>query len=228
MKFKLGSDPEAFLHDGFEFVSAYGRFPGTKKEPHKVNKGAVQVDGMALEFNIDPAESAEEFADNIETVKEQMVKMVEEVDPRINLVFTPFARFDKEYFTLQPLEGKILGCDPDYDGKGRQKVPDPSLQDRPFRTAAGHVHIGWTSGQNPFDPKHFEDCRYIASLFTNKKFFVANSTEERERTKYYGMPSSFRPKPYGVELRSPSNLWVRERKTQIEMYNVVRETIGSL
>jgi hypothetical protein len=56
MEFKIGADPEFFLRDKAtgKFVSAHGLIPGTKRQPMKVDKGAVQVDGMALEFNIDP------------------------------------------------------------------------------------------------------------------------------------------------------------------------------
>ncbi len=60
--FTYGCDPEVFLMVGDKYVSAHGLFPGTKAEPFKVEKGAVQVDGLALEFNIDPAKTPEEFA----------------------------------------------------------------------------------------------------------------------------------------------------------------------
>ena len=53
----VGCDPEVFVAKGGKFISAHGMIPGTKKAPHKVERGAVQVDGMALEFNIDPAAS---------------------------------------------------------------------------------------------------------------------------------------------------------------------------
>lgn len=228
MKFKLGCDPELFLFDGLEYVSAYGKFPGTKKEPHKLNKGAVQVDGMALEFNIDPAETAQEFSDNIEEVKEQITRMVADVDPKLVMVFTPFARFEEKYFHVQPVECKILGCDPDYGKDGQQKVPNPELMNRPFRTAAGHLHIGWTEGQDPMEASHFEDCRFIANLFENVKGFVPETPDELERTKYYGAPPSFRPKPYGVELRSPSNLWVQSPKSHKRMFKTVQRVMESL
>ena len=52
-KFTIGADPEVFVADSLTntFVSAHDLVPGTKLEPFAVNKGAVQVDGMALEFN---------------------------------------------------------------------------------------------------------------------------------------------------------------------------------
>ncbi len=46
-----------------EQVTASGLvIPDTAKEkPFPVTNGAVQVDGMALEYNIDPASTVEEF-----------------------------------------------------------------------------------------------------------------------------------------------------------------------
>ena len=51
-KILVGCDPEIFVKQAGVFKSAHGLVVGDKKDPQKVNKGAVQVDGMALEFNI--------------------------------------------------------------------------------------------------------------------------------------------------------------------------------
>ncbi len=52
VNFTIGADPEIFLRRRGKAFSAHGVIPGTKKEPHNVEKGAVQVDGMAVEFNV--------------------------------------------------------------------------------------------------------------------------------------------------------------------------------
>jgi len=56
MKILVGCDPELFVKKDGVLVSAHGLVQGSKEHPFRVSKGAVQVDGMALEFNIDPAE----------------------------------------------------------------------------------------------------------------------------------------------------------------------------
>ena len=78
VKITIGADPEIFVtnKDG-RFRSAHGLVPGTKTEPFRVNNGAVQVDGMALEFNIDPVETEDDFVTNITSVMQQMQEMVE-------------------------------------------------------------------------------------------------------------------------------------------------------
>lgn len=61
--YTIGADPEVFVGREGQFFSAHGLVPGNKRRPHKVDRGAVQVDGMALEFNIDPASSYEPCPD---------------------------------------------------------------------------------------------------------------------------------------------------------------------
>lgn len=211
MKFKIGADPEFFLRLGGKFVPACGLFPGTKDEPFELDKGAVQVDGLALEFNIHPAESADEFNNNIETVLAQVDEMIKKVHKNMKRVFVPFARFDKADFDNLKDDQKILGCDPDYSGLTGLINPRPEIQDQPFRTAAGHIHIGWTEGQDITNPIHFEDCRFVSQYIGDSGYFDPTENAEYERLNYYGGDYSFRPKPYGVEIRFPSNLWLNTK-----------------
>lgn len=219
----MGTDPELFLKCGGEFVSAYGLFPGTKSNPHPVEKGAVQVDGLALEFNIDPADNAEEFDKNISTVLAQMEEMVKEVDKDMELVFTPFAEFDAEYFKLLPFECKLLGCDPDFDCYYGLPKDAPDIMDRPFRTAAGHIHVGWTEGEDPESAAHFEDARFIAQSLEGGVGYYTRYKDPREtkRLEWYGK-TAFRPKSYGVEWRSPSNLWVQHPAKRRDLFERIK------
>ena len=57
-------------------VSAHGLIPGTKYEPYPIPHGALQVDGTALEFNINPSSSYEEFNTNIDEVLKTMMAML--------------------------------------------------------------------------------------------------------------------------------------------------------
>ncbi len=60
--FTFGCDPELFvINDEGVFVSAEGLIPGDKQNPYKVPGGAIQVDGMAAEFNIDPVTNYADF-----------------------------------------------------------------------------------------------------------------------------------------------------------------------
>lgn len=224
----LGCDPEVALRDKIthDIVSAHTLFPGTKKDPFKLDRGAVQVDGMALEFNIHPARTIEDFELNITTVLTQLDEMLKKVgNDELEMLFEPVARFDPTYFSIIPLEPKILGCEPDFDENGNEKVPPEGMQDLPFRTMAGHMHIGFREGGDPLEHEHFENCKVIAKRFKTAKGYVPLTPQERERTRYYGAPGSFRPKAYGIELRSPSNKWVQTQSGREEMFKITYKTM---
>jgi len=207
MKVLVGADPEVFVtnpnHDGF--VCAHGLIPGDKKNPFKVDFGAVQVDGTALEFNIVPASTCEEFVHHITKVYSTLEGMV----PGFKLQITPVAHFDKEYFKSLPGEAKRLGCDPDFDAwEMDMNTPPPNRL--PMRTAAGHVHVGWTDGLDVRDKSVFNDCGVVAreldySLGLSSLLYDTDET----RRSMYGKAGAFRPKPYGVEYRVLSNVWLK-------------------
>lgn len=231
MNLKVGTDPEVFLRNKKSgmFESAAGRFPGTKDKPFEVDKGAIQVDGLALEFNIHPAETEDEFNDNIQTVINQLNEEVLKVDRDLELVFVPYAEFDLEYFKKIPKEYKILGCDADFECFGGKKNPTPNYSNSPFRTTAGHVHVGYTEGENPQDAVHKEDCRFIAHYFhTKTRTFPPRTFEEKTRLLYYGVEGAFRPKSYGVELRKFSNLWVRTPADRKKMFRFIKDTMNKI
>lgn len=208
IEFKIGADPEFFLFDTVteKHVSAFDMIPGTKHDPFKVEGGAVQVDGMALEFNIDPATSFKEFNGNINKVLGQLRGMV---DPRFKFDFTPVVHFGKEYIDGQCDEAKALGCDPDFDAWKEGAInpkPDGSMG---IRTASGHIHVGWTQDQDVSDKEHIQ-----AGIMLSKQldFYLGVPSlvwdQNSLRRSMYGNPGAFRPKRYGMEYRTLSNVWV--------------------
>lgn len=237
MNIRIGADPEYFVKQNGVFVSAHGLVNGNKKNPLKVDKGAVQVDGMALEFNIDPAESEDEFFVNINTVFAQLKAMC----PDHEHVIAPVADFPLEYINSQPLEARELGCDPDFNAwSGLENVkPDAEL---PMRTASGHIHIGWAENMDKGDPNLYQDCRIVAKqmdffLGLPSLFFDA---DERRR-QMYGKAGCFRPKPYGMEYRTLSNAWLtsenlikwafrnaRKGMEQVMQGNILEDQFGSV
>lgn len=216
MKVLVGADPEIFMFKEGKPISAHGAVKGTKHEPLKVRNGAVQVDGMALEFNINPADSEAKFIRNIESVMARLQKMV----PGYDLIPQPVAEFGKEYIEQQPPEALVLGCDPDFDAWQNGKVNPRPNGDNPFRTAAGHVHIGWTNGADPFEEGHMN----AAVMLTKQLDFYLGLPsllydKSAKRRTMYGAAGAFRPKPYGVEYRVLSNMWLSSRELMAWVYN---------
>jgi hypothetical protein len=225
MKFLVGCDPEVFVKQNGVFKSAHGLIVGDKKHPQKVNRGAVQVDGMALEFNIDPAATEDEFCINVQDVFNTMKLMV----PDYEVVTVPVAHFDAEYISNQPAAALELGCDPDFNA-WTHMVNDKPNANRPMRTASGHVHIGWTNDQDINDPIHVSmgeaAVRQLDFYLGLPSLAYDNDTERREM---YGKAGCYRPKSYGVEYRTLSNAWLKSeslmrwvfRATQRGMENLV-------
>lgn len=202
----IGCDPEVFLRRKGKMVSAHDILPGTKYEPYKVNGGAIQVDGVAAEFNTIPATSANQFS----TLVSAMLQEIKNHAPDCELQIIPSYEWEPLYFASLPDETKSLGCDPDYNAwTGKQNDP-PNGSNTTLRTASGHVHIGWTDSQDPYDEVHFKECCAIVKQLDYYMGVPSMlwDTDKRRRT-LYGKAGAFRPKPYGLEYRTPSNMWLR-------------------
>lgn len=218
-KILVGCDPEVFVKQNGRFVSAYNLIPGTKEAPFKVDKGAVQVDGFALEFNIDPAHSEDEFCINVAHVFNTLKLMV----PNHEIHTVPVAEFGFEYMEQQPEESLVLGCDPDFNAweQCENQKPNGKVD---FRTASGHVHIGWTNGQNPWDFHHMNQC---AEVTKQMDFFLGLPSlaydDDKKRRMLYGKAGCFRSKPYGAEYRTLSNAWLKSEELIRWVYRSVQE-----
>lgn len=222
----IGADPELWVRDREgNLISAYGMIPGTKECPFEVEGGAVQVDGMALEFNINPSSTFEEFNGNINSVLSSLKKMIPD---GYEFDFSPVAEFGKEYIEAQPDEAKELGCNPDFSAYTGLPNPKPDTN-YPFRTASGHVHIGWTNGQDIDVPEHIEACKMAVMQLDNSLGFAAKIWDkDKVRSKMYGNWGAFRPKHYGVEYRTPSNVWVRDEEYRKIVFDISMQAIKSL
>jgi hypothetical protein len=220
----VGCDPEVFVKRNGVFESAYGLIKGDKKNPQKVNRGAVQVDGMALEFNIDPAHSEDEFCINVQEVLSIMKSMV----PDFEVVATPVADFSLEYLKAQPKEALELGCDPDFNAWSGAVNPRPDGE-RPMRTASGHVHIGWSDKEDIQNGEHLERCRLAAKQMD---FYLGLPSlfydGDKRRREMYGKAGCFRPKAYGVEYRTLSNAWLNSKELIAWVYRATQKGMQDL
>lgn len=214
MDFKFGADPEIFVVDSNgKPVSAYGFLAGTKKDPMIVEGGALQVDGMALEFNMNPFSNPSGAWGNLRRVVEQLKMFVPE---GYKLKVMPVAEFGSDFIKKQPKEASMLGCDPDYNAWADGKMnPTPDVE-LPFRTASGHIHVGWTSNANISSPGHIEACCWVAKQLDYclglPSLLFGDPEQMKKRRNLYGRAGAFRPKPYGMEYRTLDNYWLRSKK----------------
>jgi len=216
MDILVGADPEVFVKDRHgRFRSAHKLIPGTKKEPFVVPKGAVQVDGMALEFNIDPASSEDEFVENIVTVMDELRHMIPNY---YELVIEPTARFHGNHYRVQPEEALELGCEPDFNAYTGEENPRPDNRTT-MRTAAGHIHLGFGEGFDPRSPEHMDRCctlvKHLDAYLGLPSLMWDSDTKRRSM---YGKAGAFRPKSYGLEYRTLSNRWLSDEQLMRYVY----------
>ena len=217
LKILIGADPEMFLMNpnSRDFVSAHGMIPGTKTEPFRVPHGAIQVDGTAVEFNIDPAETCDEFLTNIAAVRADLEGRCSGYD----VTAVPVAEYTAEYFSSIPLEAKELGCNPDFNGWTGQ-VNDTPNAEVTFRTGSGHIHIGWGEGFDVDSPEHRHTCEAMArQLDYYVGIYSLLWDPDPRRRELYGQAGAFRPKPYGMEYRVLSNAWLKSEELQRFIYS---------
>jgi hypothetical protein len=223
----IGADPELFVRNpnSGEFVSGYGLIQGDKQNPFRVNCGAVQVDGMALEFNIDPSSTGVEFVNNINSVREQLQNMV----PGYELVAVPVADFSRDYLDNLPREATELGCNPDLNAWSNGSInptPDASVS---FRSGAGHIHIGWGKDYDIRSKNHLKDC---ISVVKQLDYYLGIPSllwdDDNRRRSLYGKAGAFRVKSYGVEYRTLSNAWLNDQRLIMWVYSATRQAVDDL
>jgi hypothetical protein len=217
--FKIGADPELFIEDNTgKFISAAGLIPGTKAEPFPVPGGAVQVDGMAAEFNINPATTFEEFDNNIVTVLAELKKFL----PKgAKLRAVPSVVFDEDVWAAAPDEAKELGCSPDFNAWTEEVNMPPSCPENPrLRTASGHLHFGWTEGKTPGNIQHVRHCNdLVRQLDYVLGLWSLSQDPDPTRRLLYGKAGACRYKPYGVEYRVLSNFWVMTKAGRLQVWD---------
>ena len=198
----IGCDVEGFLYNELtdKYVPCVGLLPGTKDEPHQLpdmNKGyCIQEDNVMVEFNIPPQKTAKNFEQALVAVRGAVERML---PAHHSVIYRPSVKFSAK--DLMSTQAQTIGCDPDFDayqgGDIRTKLPDLNL----YRGAGGHIHIGGD----------FQCPDFVAALFADLCIGMVNGltgNKQDRRTGWYGQPGIFRPKPYGIEWRSPSSYWM--------------------
>ena len=200
----IGADPELFAAKDGQWVSAHNLIPGTKKDPFPVEKGAVQVDGVALEFNVDPASTYEEFQSNLDSVMSTLIAMV----PGYDILMDTAVVLSKQDFKTIPQEALLIGCSPDVNAYSEESNQGPP-EDTPIRAAGGHVHVGGIFAKDATQFQKWNDCMKLTRLM-DKYVGVYSVLWDKDtlRRQIYGKAGSCRPKIYGLEYRSLSNAWV--------------------
>jgi hypothetical protein len=215
----IGADPEIFISDGNEIVSAEGLTEGgTKYLPKPISEDghAIQEDGIMFEYNIPPCTNTQEWYDAHKFCQDYL----EVLASAHGYVFSKKVSDEINYEYLQTIQAKTFGCDPDYNVYLEGENPKPNEQTN-LRCAGGHVAIGYPNS-------NVEQTEQIVKMFdmyvTLPALFKDNDTRRRE---LYGKAGSFRFKdPWGLECRALSNFWIHSRDTMDWVFNQTLKAVN--
>lgn len=214
-KVLLGADPELFLHNAEgRYVPAFGLIGGEKDKPLPMEglpEGFAWLeDNAAVEFNIPPQGSAENFIAAIDRAYRWIQRTMQERGYFIT--GSNVIQLDGKY--VNDPRSKVIGCSPDCDAyKDGDHERDPFTPDTlgVYRYAGGHIHIQYNVDVLPA----FVAARFLDMYLTLP--FLAYDRQASRRTTY-GKPGLFRPKQYGIEYRTPSNWWVFARPREKRLF----------
>jgi hypothetical protein len=202
----IGSDPEVFVTDpSGKVVPIIGLVGGTKQDPLQLGDGyAVQEDGVALEYNIPACRNSDDF---IAAIDRGLKLSSAKLPPGYGTVIKP----DHE-FTADQLEDPlswVSGCDPDYSAWTMQKREGLNYfkTDSPkTRYCGGHVHISYPDAKNG----HPMTKTYLVRLADMLMGVPARWLEgDSVRSRAFGEFGIYRPKSFGIEYRTMSNIWLQ-------------------
>jgi hypothetical protein len=225
MTIRIGADPELFVFDKTTHlpVSAHDLIPGTKDDPFPIRKnGAIQVDGVAAEFNIEPATNENDFITNIHIVKGALWREIKTKNPNYILKAEPAIVFTHKQWKKIPEFAKQLGCTPDYNAYTLEKNPPPDSS-KLMRTGSGHLHVSWKDEEEEVTDGYIEHVAALVRHFDAHLLPESRKWDtDTKRASLYGAPGAFRPKSYGVEYRVLSNKWLDNTKSQAYVFNAAK------
>lgn len=212
----VGGDIELFISDEMsgKVISASELIGGDKDNPQQLGEGVfVHPDNIMLEFGFTQGSTKKEFTSNLGRAISEVMRNFDGKNVEIqgmqkftNLLFLPALDITESMDELISYEKFFeVGCDPfrtAYNDKGIAFSAD-DLGD--FRYASGHTHIGYANSDIAKNKEIVQNFDFFYLSFLEKLL-----EESKKRQSTYGTAGALRHKPYGVEYRTPSNLWVND------------------
>jgi hypothetical protein len=206
----IGADPEFFLYDNGRIVPSIGIIPGTKQAPHLLGDDDGEgyfchEDNVTIELGIPILTQGENLGNAISYGKRLIT---EEFLSSNQSLYANASSIEFTPTQLTSEQAQTFGCEPDFDAYTAGKVRDipNSLKKSNWRSAGGHIHLGGNFNCPPFV------VALLCDVFLSVKPYIdgynpQSTLGSHTRMKHYGRPGIFRPKPYGIEYRTPSTWW---------------------
>lgn len=219
--FLIGCDPEFMIKDASgELKSALKLFKGRKHEPEQLRDGASLADNVNFEFNTTPADSPISFKNYIKSVLQESARTLP-----AGHKFAAISGADFPKDQLKDKEACEFGCEPDYNAwlEGMPNQVPEGAASRTFRSAGGHVHIGFTDKSEHILSSFLDKIRFIQlmdAILGVTSVFLDNTEGTKVRRTLYGKAGCYRLKGYGVEYRTVSNFWAANPKAVDVVYKL--------
>lgn len=217
----VGGDFEYFLVNpvnGSPFP-ACGLIGGTKDKPRPMGEKdyLITEDNVMVEFNIPPATTSKMFGQYVEKGFYMSHKYI---PPSLAPCVKATMEFDPQWLQMIP-QAMVFGCEPDYNAWQETKNPRPD-SNVTFRSAAGHVHIGYSNPDQDATVELIKACDIFLGLPS------VWEDPDRVRRTLYGKSGAFRFKPYGGEYRVLGNYWIEHAVTASSIFTRVMKAVDFL
>lgn len=223
----LGADPEIFLTTpkGKPW-GARDCSTGTKAKPEPFHGGGLQVDGLALEYNIPPAETIDQWVEYHSNILDRMEERAKEQGLVIcDASFLDFAEYIK---VAKATEDELeFGCEPDLNAMtGEENVMPDNDGNITYRTTGGHVHVGFSNWPQDKVEAMATARSLVKVMDATLGLWSVLNDNGHERKKLYGNAGAFRLKSYGFEYRTLSNFWVFQEIHMNFVYTTVTKIMS--
>ena len=204
---KVGHDSEVFAERrGIGMFPMIGAVGGTKEHPLPVPGGVLSEDNVSIEMAIDPTSDLDEFLELTHQVMGEMDKKIKAIGA--TMVIESSVTFSENILNTFAPKSIEQGCDPDYNIYTRKTNDYPSLEESTSRHGSGHLHVDCAVAVD--SPKAMARLIMLQDMFIKAPQWLLEGNVERNQVQ--GNLGNYRPKVYGAEYRSSSNIILKDDK----------------
>lgn len=187
MKMTIGHDSEFGLSHGGNIQSALEVLRSEENE-----HGRIFPDNMNAEIAINPVTTLKDF----HAATESLLGLAR--DQGFDLIMDPIIKYPDR--CLDHPEARISGCNPDLSAYRMDNNIPPDFETMDgTRSCGAHIHTG-DNTTDPYNQAMWMDLMVTLPLLKHEK--------ATERRSMYGGAGCIRVKPYGMEYRTLSNVWL--------------------
>jgi len=201
----VGSDYEVFVRpiDSDQVVSAIPLINADKERRVQLKTCEIHHDNVLAEVNITPSTTNSSFVRTVEDSLNELSDFLLNTG-HTYVVTDSVVMNEKE---LRHVDACEFGCSEDYDIiRNVSNIAPSAILAGNLRTAGGHIHVSYTFRTR----KEYRDTALLLSTLISLGTTIMG--DSKERRVLYGKAGSVRLKEYGVEVRSPSNVWLTHKE----------------